>query len=176
MMSAQSPFKLIPLPPKPALLIFGYGNPSRGDDALGPLLLERLEAQGFADVECLTDFQLQVEHALDLQGRELALFIDAHLSCPPPFTFTALRPESDRSYTTHAMSPQAVLQVFAEIHHCPPPPAFLLSIRGESFELGEPLGPAAQANLDAAAQFAAKLCARPEAGHWLGVAGLGCLS
>jgi len=37
--------------------------------ALGPLLLERLEAEGFPSVECLTGFQLQVEHALNLEGR-----------------------------------------------------------------------------------------------------------
>jgi len=152
----------------PHLLIFGYGNPSRGDDALGPMLLERLEAEGFPGVECLTDFQLQVEHALDLEGRELALFIDAHLSCRPPFEFAVLHPENDRSYTTHAMSPAAVLQVFAEIHHRPPPPAFLLSIRGERFELGEGLSLAAQDNLDAAWAFARKLCTQPEAKLWLG--------
>jgi len=151
---------------KPTLLIFGYGNPSRGDDALGPLLLDRLEAAGLPGVECLTDFQLQVEHALDLEDRELALFIDAHLSCPPPYTFTALRPETDRSYTTHAMSPAAVLQVFSEIHHRSPPPAFLLSVRGQRFELGENLSPAALANLDAAAEFALRLCARPEPAYW----------
>jgi hydrogenase maturation protease len=152
--------------PKPTLLIFGYGNPSRGDDALGPLLLERLQAEGFPGVECLTDFQLQVEHALDLEGRALALFIDAHVRCPPPFTFARLQPENDRSYTTHAMSPAAVLQVFAEIHRRPPPPSFLLSIRGERFELGESLSLAAQANLDAAGTFALGLCARRELGYW----------
>ena len=154
------------MPTNSKLLIFGYGNPSRGDDALGPLLLERLQAAGCPGVECLTDFQLQVEHALDLQDRELALFIDAHVSCPPPFAFTRLSPESDRSYTTHAMSPAAVLQVFSEIHHCPPPPAFLLSLRGDHFELGEELSPAARANLDAAEIFARGLCARPEPAHW----------
>jgi hydrogenase maturation protease len=157
---------LTPLPPIPKLLIFGYGNPSRGDDALGPMLLERLEAEAYPGVECLTDFQLQVEHALDLEGRELALFIDAHISCPPPFTFTRLHPENDRSYTTHAMSPAAVLQVFTEIHQRPPPPSFLLSIRGERFELGEALSLAAQANLDAAVAFAHKLCVNPERDYW----------
>jgi len=154
----------------PQLLIFGYGNPSRGDDALGPLLLEQLEAQRFHGVEYLTDFQLQVEHALDLEGRELALFIDAHLSCPSPFQLTRLHPEADRSYTTHAMSPAAVLQVYSEIHHRPPPPAFLLSIRGERFELGESLSAAASANLEAAYPFAAELCSRPELEYWLSVA------
>ena len=170
MRTLQTQNEIFPL--TPPLLIFGYGNPSRGDDALGPRLLERLESQGFPGIECLTDFQLQVEHALDLEGRELALFIDAHLSCPPPFQFTRLHPEADRSYTTHAMSPAAVLQVFAGIHHSPPPPAFLLSIRGERFELGEGLSHEAQANLEAAAQFAARLCARPEPGHWSSLCGI----
>lgn len=157
------------MPPKPTLLIFGYGNPSRGDDALGPLLLERLEAQGFPCVECITDFQLQVENSLDLEGRELALFLDAHLSCPPPFQFTRLHAAADRSYTTHAMSPSAVLQVYAEIHRRPPPPAFLLSIRGERFELGEGLSQAAMANLEAAYAFAEQLCRRPELEYWAGL-------
>jgi hydrogenase maturation protease len=148
------------------MLIFGYGNPSRGDDALGPLLLEQLQAAGLAGVEFLTDFQLQVEHAMDLEGRELVLFIDAHLTCSPPFAFTQLQAASDRSYTTHAISPAAVLQVYQDIRHRPPPPSFLLGIRGERFELGEGLSTKAQAHLDAALPFALVLCARPDAGYW----------
>ncbi|MCC7218819.1 MAG: hydrogenase maturation protease, partial [Burkholderiales bacterium] len=58
-------------------LVIGIGNPSRGDDALGPLLVERIEAMDLPGVECLTDFQLQVEHALDLVGREQVVFVDA---------------------------------------------------------------------------------------------------
>ena len=50
-----------------ALLIFGYGNPSRGDDALGPELLGLLEGErerrpGWETIETQTDFQLQIEH------------------------------------------------------------------------------------------------------------------
>ena len=150
----------------PKLLIFGYGNPSRGDDALGPLLLEKLQAEKYPDVECLTDFQLQIEHALDLEGRELVLFMDAHLTCQPPFEFTPLQAESDRSYTTHAMSPASVLQVYQDIKHCPPPPSFMLSIRGERFELGEGLSDQAQENLEAAFEFAKILCTKPELSHW----------
>ena len=160
---------LNPLQSTPSLLIFGYGNPSRGDDALGPLLLEQLQAVELSGVEILTDFQLQVEHALDLEDRELVLFIDAHLSCKPPFAFTHLQAESDRSYTTHAISPAAVLQVYQDIQHRPPPPSFLLGIRGERFELGEGLSGNAKANLDAALQFALALCARPEASYWQGL-------
>ena len=62
------------------LLVLAVGNPSRGDDALGPLLLERLQADGWdagGQVELLCDFQLQVEHTLDLQGRSAVLLVDA---------------------------------------------------------------------------------------------------
>lgn len=150
----------------PKLLIFGYGNLSRGDDALGPLLLERLEARRLPGVECLTDYQLQPEHALDIEGRDLILFVDAHLHCASPFEFAALRPARDASFTTHAMSPQAVLQVYLDLHDAPPPPAFLLSVRGERFELGEALTPQAEANLEAAGRFADALCARLDANAW----------
>ena len=153
---------------RPSLLILAVGNPSRGDDALGPLFLERLaelrEQRGNGDeVELLTDFQLQIEHAVDLENRALALFVDASVSCPPPFQFTRLQPARDTSYTSHALSPAAVLHVYQQINHVPPPPAFQLAIRGERFELGEPLSAAAEANLAAALAFARQLLA------WLNV-------
>lgn len=155
----------------PGLLILAVGNPSRGDDALGPLFLERLgelrERGGdWEGVELLTDFQLQIEHAIDLEDRELVLFVDASVSCLPPFEFTRLRPARDTSYTSHALSPAAVLHVYEQIDRMPPPPAFQLAIRGERFELGEFLGPAAEANLAAALEFAGRLLAQRDAESW----------
>ena len=136
-------------------LVFGWGNPSRGDDALGPLFVERIEALRLPGVECLTDFQLQVEHALDLEGRRRILFVDASVACAGPFDVTPLQPARDASLTTHALSPQALMQVFVDLNGMPPPPCTQLAIRGERFELGEPPGVAAMANLDAACRWAA---------------------
>ena len=97
---------------KPVLL-FGYGNLSRGDDALGPLLLEYIENTVNLDtIEILTDFQLQIEHALDLENRALVLFVDASVACVNAFDFAVLAPARDKIYTTHAMSPAAVLVVY----------------------------------------------------------------
>jgi hydrogenase maturation protease len=138
------------------LLVFGWGNLSRGDDALGPLCVERLRAAGLSDdaVEFLDDYQLLVEHALDLVDRQRVLFIDASLSCRAPFEATDLQPARDASFTTHAMSPQALLQVFCTLQGLPPPACTLLAIRGERFELGEPPGAAALAHLAAAVPWA----------------------
>ncbi|HAF55291.1 MAG TPA: Ni/Fe hydrogenase [Thauera sp.] len=130
------------------VLVFGWGNPSRGDDALGPLFVEAVEAMALPGVECLTDFQLQVEHALDLRGRERVLFVDASANAAAPFTVERLEPARDASFTTHAVSPQAILEVYAEIEGAPPPPCWLLAIRGESWELGASQSEAARQNLE----------------------------
>ena len=142
--------------PAPPLLVFGWGNLSRGDDALGPLCVEQLRAACETNnaVEFLDDYQLQVEHALDLVGRKRILFIDASMNCNAPFEATPLQPVQDASFTTHAMSPQALMQVFVDLQGTAPPPCTLLAIRGEGFELGEPPSALALENLKAATQWA----------------------
>ncbi len=135
------------------ILVFGWGNPSRGDDALGPLFVERIEAMALPDVECLTDFQLQIEHALDLRGRRRVLFVDASIDTA---TIAATRIEAarDATFTSHAISPQSVMQTYLDIEKSAPPPCWLLAIGARSFELGDPLSTVATANLEAATNWA----------------------
>jgi hydrogenase maturation protease len=144
------------------ILLFGWGNPSRGDDALGPLLIERIEALNLPGVACLTDFQLQVEHALDLENRERILFIDASIEAEAPFRHSRLLPARDASFSTHAITPESVMQVYVDLHDDDPPPCYQLAIRGEQFELGEPLTASASAHLDAALQWTLAWLARKE--------------
>lgn len=138
------------------VLVFGWGNLSRGDDALGPLLVERLKASQSpaSDVDFLEDYQLQVEHALDLVGRRRVLFVDASLLGTAPFEVSELCAKQDASFTTHAMSPQTLMQVFWDVQGQPPPSCTLLAIRGEHFELGEAPSAIALSHLDAALVWA----------------------
>lgn len=130
-------------------LVLAVGNPSRGDDALGPLAAERIEAMNLAGVEVLVDFQLQVEHALDIAGRRRVLFVDASASLDVPFTLTPVEARCDASFTSHALAPSAVLFNYRQLIG-EPPPAWVLAIRGQSFELGEGLSAPAALALDAA--------------------------
>lgn len=139
---------------RPPILVVAVGNLSRGDDAVGPLALEHLERALAAQLaagrlELLSDFQLQPEHALDLAERVRVVFVDASVTAAPPYAFTALAPAHDRSASTHALSPAAVLEVGRRLGEALPE-AWCLAIRGERFELGEPLGASARANLAAA--------------------------
>lgn len=147
------------------LVIFAVGNPSRGDDALGPQLMAELESWNLPDVRLVGDFQLQIEHALDLDDRDLALFIDAGTGTPAPFSFREIRPAPDHSITSHALSPAAVLYVYEEIRRTPPP-AFVLCVRGEDFRLGEGLGPAARSHLAAARRHLLACLASIDVEHW----------
>lgn len=135
-------------------LILACGNPSRGDDALGPLLIDRLAgAADLQGVETLTDFQLQIEHVLDLDGRSLVIFVDAVAAGPAPFAFVPVRPRPDVALSTHAIRPSALLGLFRRVVGGDPPPARVLAIRGYGFELGAPLSARAAANLDRAWVF-----------------------
>lgn len=140
----------MPVTIKP-VLVLAWGNLSRGDDALGPACLaalrEQLPHELLDQVEFLDDYQLQVEFALDLVGRQRVLLIDASLDCAAPFEARTVQPRRDNSFTSHALSPETLLQVFVDLQGHAPPPTTLLAIRGEAFELGEPMGAAAQSHL-----------------------------
>jgi hydrogenase maturation protease len=135
-------------------LVIGIGNPSRGDDAIGPRFLERAAEElgpwlASGELELQTDFQLQPEHAVDLRGRRRVVFVDASVSAPVPFSFERVEARRDESWSSHAMSPEAVLDAYRASFGAPPE-AFVLAIRGERFELGDPLTAPAVANLEAA--------------------------
>jgi hydrogenase maturation protease len=132
------------------LVVFGWGNISRGDDGLGPLLLARIAEAGWARASLIEDFQLQLEHALDLKGADLALFLDAGKDTPAPFAFTEIHPRHGMTHTSHALAPETVLGVYEKTLGGSPPPSFLLCVRGESFELGEGLSAEGAARLEQA--------------------------
>ena len=156
----------------PGTVIFAAGNRSRGDDAIGPLLLERLAAAlasagRSGEFELIDDYQLQVEHALDLQGKRLALFIDAGWHTPAPLQFYAVcAAPAPAESSTHRLSPQGVLNVYRQIGLADAPASFVLCVRGECFDLGAGLSDAARAHTQAAWRQLELLCAQPDAARW----------
>ena len=148
------------------ILALAYGNPSRGDDALGPELMARMQQVDFPAVEWITDFQLQIEHTLDMLNCDMVLFIDASESATEPFEFTSLQAEADQSFSSHALSPQALIAVFQQVHCSPAPDSFLLAIPGYSFELGDELTSAAADNLRNASEFCRSLMSEPDKQLW----------
>lgn len=136
-------------------LIIGYGNPSRGDDALGPAAIDAIEVliaahPEWGAIDVVTDFQLQIEFVTDLEGRARVVIIDAAASGAEPFAFGPLVAKEDASISSHALSPASLLTVYRSFHGEDAPPCFLLAIMGYDFDLGVPLSGRATHNLGAA--------------------------
>lgn len=159
-------------PKIPPILVFAIGNESRGDDALGPLVLRELDdwlvTSGLADqFELIEDFQLQIEHAMDMKDRKLVLFIDAGMDTPAPFSFYRAQTSNEPVLYSHALAPEVLLNVYAQFYSQASPDAFVLCIRGEKFELGEAPSPQAEENLALALHFAKQRLLEPEAVAWI---------
>jgi hydrogenase maturation protease len=136
--------------PSGSVLVLTWGNPSRGDDALGTEIHDRLARQSFPGIDIITDFQLQIEHSVDIADKSAVVFVDASLTAQEPFELARIRPLKDDSFTSHALSPQALLSICQQVNDCPLPESYLLAIRGYDFELGKTISTRAQENLELA--------------------------
>ena len=142
----------IEIPSRP-ILVYGYGNLGRQDDGIGVALVEQIEAwakaEGISGLVFDTNYQLNAEDALAVAESRLVVFVDAAKEGAEPFTFRELAPQNEIAFSTHAMSPESVLALAAELYAARPQ-AWMLAIRGDEWEPNEPPTPAALANLAAA--------------------------
>lgn len=153
------------------VLVFGYGNISRGDDALAPLLIERLQQQRPLHycghpIKFLTEYQIQIEHILDIQGCERVLLVDAHQALDQACNFKKLRPRLETSYTTHGVSPATLLSIYQQTLKQSPPPCYLLALQGQSFNLGESLSPMAEQSLQQGLDFCISILGQDNFKNW----------
>ncbi len=137
----------------PRILVLGYGNPGRLDDGLGPALVEQLVTAGLQDVTLDSDYQLTVEDAAAVAEHEVVIFVDAAATGAEPFSFTRVEPREEISFSTHSVSPAAVLGL-AQYCFKAKVPGYALGIRGYEFDgFGEGLSEGARGNLRLALAF-----------------------
>jgi hydrogenase maturation protease len=155
------------------LVVLAWGNDSRGDDAIGPRFVANAGARPDPPGVITTyveDYQLQPEHAIDLDGADLVLFVDASREAVTPHAFREIEPARNATFTTHGVAPGVVLDAYRCTFRRPPPPAFELAIRGDRFELGARIGARARRNLEAALALFSLLRRHPSAEAWRVVA------
>jgi hydrogenase maturation protease len=125
------------------VIVFGYGNPWRQDDGVGPALAERIVGwlvDRGADAEAEIDQQLLPEAVESLRDRDLALFCDADLrEAPEGFRFEEVVPGGRfEGLNLHTVGPSWFLSL-AESIGLAVPEARLLSVQGVSFDLADTL-------------------------------------
>jgi len=144
-----------------SVLLIGYGNPGRQDDGLGPALARRLEGLSLAGVDIDIDYQLNIEHAHDLTAYDVVIFADASRperadgETEQPYYLHRIEAGEPTSFSTHSVSPQAILRIAKDLFQAQPK-AYVLGITGYEFdEIAEGLSERAAVNLDIALGFIA---------------------
>jgi hydrogenase maturation protease len=128
-----------------SVLLIGYGNPYRQDDRVGHVVAEqaasRCRAQGHGAVRCLTAYQLDLDMVEDLASVDRVYFIDAHT---PDYSseveLQPVAPAAPDGFTTHVFSPAHLVHLAGTLYGSAPD-AFILSIPGQTFDMGDDLSP-----------------------------------
>ncbi len=142
-----------------SVFVLGYGNPGRQDDGLGLSMAETIQSLGLSFVTTDAAFQLNIEDAETISGYDVVIFVDASVDAPEPFSFERLAPAGEVTFTSHSVSPGSIMKLAAD-HFGPAPEAYVMAIRGYSFEFEEGLTEPAQRNLEAALTFLSDFLSR----------------
>jgi hydrogenase maturation protease len=135
-----------------SVVVIGYGNDLRGDDAVGPLAATAVAEWDVPGVQVLAVHQLTPELAEVLTAAELAIFVDACASAERKEVETQLiAPATLDTALGHTGDPRELLALTKALYgHCPA--AWLITVPAQSFALGTALSPTAERGLAAALQ------------------------
>ena len=122
----------------PEVLIIGYGNTLRGDDALGIHAAHALHDFycNHGGVRVLATSQLSVDFADDVSQAQFVLFLDAaEIGTPGQILTEYLEPADDNVRFTHHCSPRTLLTLANRLYG-KAPVAVSLTMAGASSEVG----------------------------------------
>ena len=137
----------------PDSLLFGIGNCSRSDDGLGWAFLDRV-LQG-ADFPGQSEYryQLGVEDAALVARADRVIFVDSYNGpLEDGYAWQPCEASDEFEFTSHVLPPRAVMHYCRDLY-AKHPPADILMISGECWDLQNGLSEAAGKNLEKAINF-----------------------
>jgi hydrogenase maturation protease len=125
-------------------LVIGYGSTLRGDDGVGPRVVELLEAKRWSGVRTLARHQLTPELAEPISQAAAVVFVDATLEdAAGGVTVKAVEAAPTHRVMVHTASPANLLHLARSVFgHCPP--AWMVSIPVSEMGIGEQLSSLAE--------------------------------
>lgn len=124
-------------------LIICVGNPSRGDDAAGPLIAQALSMLT-PSLNVIETFQLQPELVEDMVGHTTVIVVDAQANSDQALTLRRIEPADTLGWCSHALAPEQLLGLYQTAYGLVEQPTALpemitLGIQANNFELGAPV-------------------------------------
>ncbi|HLF36252.1 MAG TPA: hydrogenase maturation protease [Cyclobacteriaceae bacterium] len=145
-------------------LVYGYGNPGRGDDGLGPALVEKIQAwiveNNVLGVDTDSNYQLNIEDAYNIKDYDIVIFADASCEDIEHFIIERVKPDEKTAFNTHSVSAGFVLNLCNNMYG-KKPLVFLLHLRGYDFGLKEGFSDLADSTLNMAYNYLVNIIATP---------------
>jgi hydrogenase maturation protease len=130
--------------------IIGYGSPIRGDDAVGPLVADRLASEALpAGTQVISRHVLTADLVPEVARSDLVIFLDASVQgAPGRVDCQRLSPASSAGSTmAHFLDPRELLAWSSSLYQSVPE-AWLVSVTGTSFDFaGYSLSPEVEAGI-----------------------------
>ena len=134
------------------VLVLGFGNITRGDDAAGWEVARRIGIRQIPGVETRTSQQLQVELVEEWGTYDKVLFIDADPQ-GERVVIEKVDPKATASASTHHLSPEALLQL-SSLLYGKTPKLYLCRVPARIFDFTEKYSPLTRQSLDEAVEAA----------------------
>ena len=132
------------------ILVIGYGNDLRSDDAVGQKVANAIASEELPHVTSLCVHQLTPELAAFLATSDLAIFIDAcYASVCENVRVQAIAPTNSTAIGGHTGDPRSLLALTQALYN-QVPNAWWVTIPGTNFELGDRLSPIAERGIQVA--------------------------
>lgn len=149
------------------VLVIGYGNTMRGDDALGWCVADRLRKRERPGVEVIASHQLTPEMAEPVGAARRVIFVDAREDIPPgEIRIERIKPcASSPSSFTHQFDPWGLLVSAHELFGGTPV-ALLVGVGGEDFSLSDTMSPRLTKALEPVIALIKDLIADENHPHW----------
>jgi hydrogenase maturation protease len=88
------------------ILFYGYGNPGRKDDGLGPALADMVEKwtrdNNYCNIDVDTNYQLNIEDACSISDYDIVIFADASIEQIEDFKISLIHPSSKTNFSMHS--------------------------------------------------------------------------
>jgi hydrogenase maturation protease len=131
------------------MIVIGYGNPRRGDDAIGQVVVSQIQALSWPEVEACAVTRLTPELASKLAAADCAIFVDACKLASAdvkvkPITACGSEPSGSAVPASgHSCDPCSLLALASSAYgHCPQ--AWWVEVPASDFTVGNALSTVAE--------------------------------
>lgn len=146
------------------IIVYGYGNPGRYDDGIGPTIAEEIarwaDENKLSNIHTDSNYQLNIEDADTIKDYDIVIFVDASIEPIEDFCLTEVYPSDHVDFTMHAVSPSFVLDLCKKMYPNTPE-TYLLHVKGYEFELKEGMSPTARQNMKKATDYLKSILINP---------------